>query len=117
VTIDGKYRLLERVKVSSVLSLVFVAPTTASRKRLDLGIRIAREVSADSAAADDEDCSGLIESHSFPLPFALDFCFAAFTLALVRKARESAAVVEDEESRSGSCIRVDDDALELVVAS
>jgi hypothetical protein len=120
VTIDGNYRLLERVTVSSGLSLVFAWPATASRERLDLGVAlIARETtgSVDGAAVDDEDCSVLVESRSFPLPFAWDFCFAALTLALVRKARESAAVVEDEESRSGSCVRVDVDALALVVAS
>lgn len=101
-----------------MLSLVFALPTAGSRERLDLEVgRIARETagSADGAAVDDEDCSELVESRSFPLPFAWDFCFAAFTLALVRKDRESAAVVEDEESWSVCCVDVD--ALALVVAS
>jgi hypothetical protein len=105
VIIDGNYRLPGRVTLSSGLSLVFVWPTTTSRERLILGVAlIVRETtgSADCAAVDDEGCSRLVESHSFALPFALDFCFAAFTLALVRKARESAAVVEEEESKSGT---------------
>jgi hypothetical protein len=120
VTIDGNYRLVERLTDSSGLSLGFALPTTASRERLDLGeAQIARETagSVNCAAVDAEDCSGLVESRCFPLPFAWDFCFAALTLALVRKAGESAAVVEDEESWSGSCVRVDVDALALVVAS
>jgi hypothetical protein len=112
------YRLLVRGGVSSATSFDFPFPTTGSRGRLDLMLaRVIRDTALSGAAEADEGCSELVGSRSLPWSLALDFCFAALTLALVRKAFKSAEAAEAVESWSGIWSRAVVDALALLVAS
>lgn len=117
MAIDTTYRLFARGATSSDVSFALPLPTELSRGRLSLMLLVARVVraDADSACAVEVEgvaCWSLVKSRSLPLSFPLDLCFAALTLALVRRAFDS---VEERESWSNSCGRVD--ALELLVAS
>ena len=104
---------------SSDDSLALALPfTSASRARLNFEAgeeRVAR-VETESKGSEVEDaCS--VESRSLPLSFSCSFSFAALTLALERKALDSAKE-EDCSSELSRCVGSKwEDELELLVAS
>lgn len=112
-----RIRLTEREGSSSEISLPFPFPIAASRLRFCFAepvvarLRVAAVVAVVSVDGAEEDADGCwsisFTSRSFPFPLDFDFCLAAFTLALERKAFDSVG------NESWGAV----DALELLVAS